>query len=126
MQTNTDHQEENQEQHIHVQHEEIVVPPPMSYQNPNPPFPPQQFVEKNNIGLAGFILSIVAIIISWVPIIGWLTWLVGLILSIVGLFKKPKGLAIAGLVISLIGLIIMVVILGLLGAAFVTAAATSM
>jgi len=126
MQTNTDHQEENQEQQteqVQVQQEEVVTPPvnPTS-QSYAPPIYAQQLPEKNNMGLAGFILSIVAIILSWVPFVGWLCWLLGLVLSIVGLFKKPKGFAIAGLIISLLGLILMVVLLGALGLAFAAAA----
>lgn len=124
----TNHKEENQEQYVEstqAPQEEVIVPPVnTNYQQVPPPF--QRPVEKNNIGLTGFILSIVAIVISLVPIIGWLCWLLGLILSIVGLFKKPKGFAIAGLIISLIGFIIMIVFLGVLGTAIAVAAASEM
>ncbi|WP_158962146.1 hypothetical protein [Myroides fluvii] len=124
----TNYQEENQEQpteQIAVQQEETIAPTTnTNYQNFPPPL--QQPIEKNNIGLTGFILSIVAIVISWVPLVGWLCWLVGLILSIVGLFRRPKGFAIAGLIISLIGFIIMFVLLGILGLATAAALATEM
>ncbi len=76
--------------------------------------------QKNGLGTAGFVLSIVAIVLSWVPVLGWILWLLGLIFSFVGIFKQPRGLAIAGLVISLIGIIMLVV---LIGAIFGTAAA---
>jgi len=52
----------------------------------------------------------------WVPIFGWIMWFLGLVFSFCGLFKQPRGLAIAGLVISLIGLIILIVVIGALGA----------
>lgn len=124
----TNHQDENQESHVEptpIQQEEVVVPPVNTgYQNFPPPQQPP--VEKNNIGLTGFILSIVAIVISLIPVVGWLCWLLGLILSVVGLFKKPRGFAIAGLVISLIGFIIMFLILGILGTAIAVAAASEM
>ena len=72
--------------------------------------------ELNEVGLAGFILSIVAILIGWVPIIGWILggfiWLAGLILSFIGLFKEPKGLAIAGFIISIVSFLILVLIIG--------------
>ena len=55
--------------------------------------------EKNGLGLAGFILAIVALFLDWVPFIGWLLWLLGAIFSIIGLFKRPRGFAIAGFVI---------------------------
>jgi len=126
---NTNHQEENQEQpieQVHAQQEETIAPPIQTgYQNIPPPLT-QQALEKNNIGLTGFILSIVAIVLSWVPFVGWLCWLLGLVLSIVGLFRKPKGFAVAGLVISLIGLIIMTLLLGVLGLAAVAAASAEL
>lgn len=70
--------------------------------------------QTNGIGTAGFIIAIIAIFLGWIPIVGWLIWFVGLVLSFVGMFRKPKGLAIAGLVISLIGIIILIVIFGAL------------
>lgn len=73
---------------------------------------------KNGIGTTGFIIAIVALVLGWVPILGWILWLLGLILSFVGVFKKPKGLSIAGLIISLIGIIfILFVFSALLGSA---------
>ncbi|MDD3742377.1 MAG: hypothetical protein PHX54_01985 [Lentimicrobiaceae bacterium] len=74
--------------------------------------------KTNGIGTAGFVLALLAIFLGWVPILGWLIWLTGLILSFVGIFKEPKGLAIAGLVISLIGIILLLTVFGaLLGGA---------
>ncbi len=55
-------------------------------------------VGTNGMGLAGFIVSIVGVFTG-----GCLTP-IGLILSIVGLFKEPRGFAIAGLIVSLIAL----------------------
>ena len=70
----------------------------------------------NEVGLAGFIVSIVAILIGWVPIIGWILggfiWLAGLILSFIGLFKEPKGFAIAGFIISIVSFLLLVLIIG--------------
>ncbi len=74
--------------------------------------------KSNGVGTAGFVLALVAIFLVWVPVLGWILWLLGLILSFVGVFKEPRGLAIAGLVISLIGIIILVTVFGaLLGGA---------
>ena len=64
--------------------------------------------KSNGIGTAGFVLSLIALFLGWVPIIGWLIWLLGLILSFIGIFKNPKGLSIAGLIISFIGIILLV------------------
>jgi hypothetical protein len=77
-------------------------------------------VEKksNGMGIAGFVLALVALFLGWIPILGWVLWLLGLIFSFIGIFKSPKGFAIAGLVISLIGIIFLLVVFGaLLGAA---------
>lgn len=73
--------------------------------------------QKNGIGITGFILSIVAIVLCWVPVLGWILWFLGALFSIIGVFKKPKGLAIAGLIISFISIIILIVFMGALFAA---------
>jgi len=64
--------------------------------------------KSNGIGTAGFVLSLIALFLGWVPVFGWLIWLLGLILSFIGIFKNPKGLSIAGLIISFIGVILLV------------------
>ena len=58
--------------------------------------------QSNGVGTAGFVLALIALFLGWVPVLGWLSWFLGLVLSFAGIFKNPKGLAIAGLVISLI------------------------
>lgn len=74
---------------------------------------------SNGLGTAGFVLALIALFLGWVPFLGWIIWLLGLIFSACGMFRSPKGLAIAGLVISLIGIILLLVVFGAL-AAFVT------
>ncbi|MBL7912241.1 MAG: DUF4190 domain-containing protein [Bacteroidia bacterium] len=66
------------------------------------------------LGIAGMILGILAIIVSFVPCFGW--WaivlaVVGLILSAVSMAQAkkanaPKGMAIAGLICSILAIII--------------------
>ena len=68
--------------------------------------------KSNGVGTAGFVLALIALFLGWVPVLGWILWILGLILSFVGIFKTPKGLAIAGLVISLIGIIMLVAVFG--------------
>ena len=62
-----------------------------------------QHPASNNLGLAGFITSLLGLISCGVlaPI--------GLILSLIGLTKRPRGFAIAGTVIGVIGSIFLVV-----------------
>jgi hypothetical protein len=58
------------------------------------------------------VLALVAIVLCWVPVLDFILWLLGLILSFAGCFRAPRGLAIAGLVISLIGIIILLLFVG--------------
>ena len=73
--------------------------------------------QSNGVGTAGFVLALLGLIFCWVPILNWILWLVGLILSFVGVFKRPKGLAITGLVLSFAGVILLIVLLGALASA---------
>ncbi len=70
---------------------------------------------SNGLGTAGFVLALLGLIFSWVPGLGWVLWLLGLIFSFVGIFRAPRGLAIAGLVMSCIALIILIVVVGAIG-----------
>ena len=64
---------------------------------------------KNGLGVAGFVIALVGLLFSWIPIVNvfsvWLCWL-GLILSLVAVFlkNKKKGLAIAGIVLGAVGI----------------------
>ena len=73
--------------------------------------------KTNGIGTAGFVLALIALFLGWIPFLGWILWLLGLIFSFVGVFRTPKGLSIAGLVISLIGIILLIVVFGIIGGA---------
>ena len=77
-------------------------------------------VEKksNGVGIAGFVLALCALLFSWTPVFNWILWALGLILSLVGIFRKPKGLAIAGLIISCLGLILLIVLASVLASIF--------
>ena len=87
--------ENNSEQKIYVQHE----------------------IKKttNGIGIAGFITSIFGLILFCVPIISTVFWLLGVVLSIIGMTRKPKSLAIAGLIISSVSFLLWILsLIGLL------------
>ena len=72
--------------------------------------------KPNSIGTAGFVFAAIALFHArGAAVLGWIVWTLGLILSFVGVFRTPKGMAIAGLVISLSGIIILIT--ALLGAA---------
>ena len=80
--------------------------------------------QTNKMGQLGLILSIAAIIVSFIPFlnfISWIVWILGLVFSIIGLTRKPKGMAITGLVISLLGVILMLFLAAFIVAALATA-----
>ena len=56
----------------------------------------------NGIGTAGFVLSILTTVMWWMPYVGWPLWVLAVVFSAIGLGRKPRGLAIAGLVISVV------------------------
>lgn len=59
--------------------------------------PPQSHIiitqktESNGMGIAGFVLTVLALIFCWVPILGQILWFLGFIFSFAGIFKKPRG-----------------------------------
>lgn len=69
---------------------------------------------KNGFGSTGFVFALVALVSGWIPILGWVSWAIGALLSFIGLFKAPRGLAIAGFIISFIGIFILLGIAGLM------------
>lgn len=84
---------------------------------------------SNGLGVAGFVLALIGLFIGFVPILGWIIWLLGAIFSFAGLFKRPRGFAIAGFVISFIDLLLLLLVFGaglsLLGALGAIGAAAS-
>ena len=98
---------------------------PQSYQQPFPQAYPQPHPapaaprgrRNNGMGTAGFVLSLLALVLCWVPIADIILFLLGLIFSIVGvsLKNRKKGLAIAGLVISVVVLFIIFLVIASIG-----------
>jgi hypothetical protein len=83
------------------------------------PNPPQQTAERpsNGLGTAGFVLGLIGLLFSFIPLIGVVAWplvILGIIFSAIGISKAAKGratnkgLAIAGLVVSVVGLVVCV------------------
>jgi hypothetical protein len=93
---------------------------PQQQQQPQFPAAPPQTHQSagNGMAVAGFVMGLLSIFLFWIPCLGSIFPLLGLIFSGVGISnaKKPdrngkgRGLAIAGLVLSLITLIISVLI----------------
>lgn len=65
---------------------------------------------SNGLGTAGFVLALIALFTSIIPFVDWVVWFLGALFSFIGLFRQPRGLAIAGFIISFIGIIIILTI----------------
>ena len=81
---------------------------------------------SNGMAIAGLVLAICAIAVSWLPGVNFVCWILGLIFSILGLRNANRGapyrgLAIAGLVISLAGIVLIIVLIIVLGLVAVAA-----
>ncbi len=82
----------------------------------------QEVRKSNGIGVAGFVLAIVAIVLGWIPVLGFVLWFLGLVFSFAGLFRSPRGFAVAGFVVSLIGIVLLLVVFaGVAGLALLAA-----
>lgn len=77
---------------------------------------------SNAIGTAGFVLALIAFILCVLPGINWFVCFFGLLLSFIGsfigVFKRPRGLAYAGIVISLIDFIILMEVIAPIASIF--------
>lgn len=102
---------------IPVEEPELISPPspaPPSFPVTPPP-PPPPFVGEgtsgdntNAIGLVGFVFSILSAVTCPVPFFGWGCWLVGFVCSCIGLARRPKTFALAGLIICLVSAMLMI------------------
>ncbi|RZQ62132.1 DUF4190 domain-containing protein [Amycolatopsis suaedae] len=84
----------------------------MTQQIPYPPVAPPQ-PPRNGFGTTGFILGIVGLVTSLIPVVGVVAWplvILGIIFSALGIARAAKGMAtnkglsIAGVVVSVLGL----------------------
>lgn len=69
---------------------------------------------SNGLGTAGFVFAVLAFFVCWVPVLDIIIWGLGLLFSFIGLFKAPRGLAIAGFILSIIGIIVLLTFFGAL------------
>lgn len=70
---------------------------------------------KNTAAVIGFIFGIVGLLLCWIPLLGLLGVITGLVLSLIGVTKKnasSKGMAIAGISLSSVGILIGIIITG--------------
>lgn len=72
---------------------------------------------SNGLGTAGFIIALLGLVFCWVPFVDFILWFLGLLFSFIGMFKSPRGLAIAGFILSFVVIIAIISIMGSLAAA---------
>lgn len=63
------------------------------------------------IGIVGFIHALLALVLFWTPTMGKVLWVIGWIFSYFGVHLRPRGLAIAGVVVSMDTLALWMVIM---------------
>ena len=64
---------------------------------------------KNGLGVAAFVVALIGFLLTLVPlirVIGAIICGIAFILALIGVFKKPRLLAIIGLVLSIAGCVI--------------------
>jgi hypothetical protein len=84
---------------------------------PSPPsIPALPHAESNTLGIAGFVCSLVGIVFT-----GGLLCPIGLILSLIAIGRRPRGFAIAGLILGLFGTCGWVLVFVVAGAAILAA-----
>lgn len=80
------------------------------------------YVEKRSSGngpaIAGFVLSLLSMILLWIPLVGWyiggILGIIGLVFDIVGICRPRRGLAIAGFIMLIVGFVFAVSFTGAL------------
>ena len=64
---------------------------------------------KNGLGVAGFVVALVGFLLCLVPlirIVGAIVCAIGFILALIAVFKKPRTMAIIGLLLAIAGCVI--------------------
>ena len=79
-------------------------------------YTPGQPQPGNGMAVTGLVLGIIGLVLCWIPFLGWLLALLGVIFGALGVSKankiqgRGKGMAIAGLVTGVIGLLLGIVL----------------
>ncbi|MGZ9113393.1 MAG: hypothetical protein ACXW3K_02120 [Brevundimonas sp.] len=83
------------------------------------PYPLQP--QTNGLAIASLVIGIIALVLSWIPLIGFISWILapaGLIMGFIALGKPvSKGMAVGGLITSALALLICILWVVGLGAA---------
>ena len=69
---------------------------------------------KSGLGIAGFVIGIIAIIFSFIPIVNNIAFFIGIIAAVFGIIgaitHKSKGLSIAGIILGILAVVITLVL----------------
>ena len=65
--------------------------------------------KSNNFGIASLVLGIISVVFCWVPILGLVSGIIGLVFYSKQKRSYPNGIATAGLVTSIVGLVLSVI-----------------
>jgi hypothetical protein len=66
-----------------------------------PPYAPMPSSEPNGLAIASLVLGIVSLLLFWIPFIGWLPVILGVVLGLIAMQQPTgRGMAMAGLVCS--------------------------
>lgn len=81
---------------------------------PPPTPPPAPVAQGNGLGIAALIVGIIAVMLSFIPLVGTFGGLLGavaVVLGIVGLLMKgrPHGTSIAGLILGVVSIVIAII-----------------
>lgn len=110
-----------------TQSNEYASPPAYAQPNayPQPALPPNEPV--SGVAIAGLIVGIVGLCICWVPVLGLLAGVAGIILSAIGQRRSQSSrvLAIIGLVLSIITAVVCLCVTGSLIAGIISASRAS-
>lgn len=88
----------------------------MEINNAQRPIIVRERPQTNGMGIAGFIMSLITLFFGWIPVFGWVLAGLSFLFSLIGAFKKPRGLAIAGLILSIVGVVFIVFLYALIAA----------
>lgn len=70
-----------------------------------------QSSKTNGIGMAGFVTALLSWIFIWALPISIVLWFFGILFSTIGLFKRPRGFAVAGFIMTTIVIVIAIILM---------------
>ncbi len=76
--------------------------------------------ERVGFGIAGFVLSLLGLLLFWAYGFGQIMSILGIVFSAIQLRNHKTGLAIAGLIMGILGIVILIILIILVGVLLVS------